>query len=406
MSEISELEEALVKVAAESDLRNYENRLNSDDDEQGACVNSLDQIAVESNTSRKRVYAEVENSDQQVEPSYGYANIVATHYNQLEEKGLEERSKSRIVHLRNFHNWIKSMLINEYLSKIKETKKYDYPIYVHDMCCGKGGDLLKWRKGNISHLICSDIAAVSLEQCKTRYNDMMNRSRRDRGSQKNYTIEYIPADCTRTRLREKYSDPSMKVDLVSCQFSFHYCFESLPQAECMLRNASECLHPGGFFIGTIPDAYDLIARARKCNKNIYGNSLYKVVLDFDHTSKPELFGAKYHFYLDGVVNCPEFLVHFPTFVKLAKKFGLKLIKKEKFYDYYERMKKEGQQLLMNMKSLEAYPPLDPSMLSGTEPDDYLHASKFIEQCQNQNAKIGTLSNSEWEASCKYTVNQL
>lgn len=399
MSEISDLEEELVKAAAESDSRNHLEKLNCEEEDSG----NYNKKFKKNNEEATRIvtYEENNHTEQTNEVDNGYANIVATHYNQLEEKGREERSKSRIVHLRNFHNWIKSMLINEYLSKIKESKRYNAPLCVHDMCCGKGGDLLKWRKGNITHLICSDIAAVSLEQCKARYNDMVNRSRRDRGSQKIYTIEYIAADCTRTRLREKYSDPSMKLDLVSCQFSFHYCFESLPQAECMLRNASECLRPGGFFIGTIPDAYDLMARAQKTESDIYGNSVYKVVLDFDHNSKPDLFGAKYNFYLDGVVNCPEFLVHFPTLEKLAKKFGLKLVRKEKFYDYYERMKKEGQQLLLNMRSLEAYPPTDNSFLSGTEPDDYLHASKFIEERENKNMKIGTLSKSEWEASCKY-----
>jgi mRNA (guanine-N7-)-methyltransferase len=50
----------------------------------------------------------------------------------------------------------------------------------------------------------------------------------------------------------------MELDLVSCQFSFHYCFESLPQAENMVRNAAECLRPGGYFIGTIPDAYEIV----------------------------------------------------------------------------------------------------------------------------------------------------
>lgn len=63
---------------------------------------------------------------------------------------------------------------------------------------------------------------------------------------------------SQVRLRERYKDPSMELDLVSCQFSFHYCFESLPQAENMVRNAAECLRPGGYFIGTIPDAYEIM----------------------------------------------------------------------------------------------------------------------------------------------------
>lgn len=60
------------------------------------------------------------------------------------------------------------------------------------------------------------------------------------------------------RLRGKYKDPSIQFDLVSCQFALHYSFETLQQAECMMKNISECLKPGGYFIGTIPDAYDLV----------------------------------------------------------------------------------------------------------------------------------------------------
>lgn len=62
----------------------------------------------------------------------------------------------------------------------------------------------------------------------------------------------------KVRLKEKFQNPDLVLDLVSCQFAFHYSFESLPQAECMLRNAAECLRPGGFFIGTIPDANDIV----------------------------------------------------------------------------------------------------------------------------------------------------
>lgn len=167
----------------------------------------------------------------------------------------------------------------------------------------------------------------------------------------------------------------------------------------MLRNASECLQAGGYFIGTIPDANDLVSRARKNKSNSFGNDVYQVVFDCD-LNKPPLFGAKYNFYLDGVVDCPEFLVHFPTFVKLAKKFGLKLVLKEKFYDFFNRMRIEGAKLLTNMGSLETYPPMHTTNLVGTSKGDYQHADEFLSQ-QRDNIKIGTLSKSEWEASCKY-----
>lgn len=406
MSEISDLEQVLLIAAAESDSRSYENQnqIDEDQDESKESENQKIEYQVnyneETNRKRKREREDLHNSKA---AKSNYASIIASHYNQLEEKGLDERSKSRIFHLRNFHNWIKSMLINEYLTKIKDGKKHNAPIRVHDMCCGKGGDLLKWKKGGITHLICSDIASVSLEQCKARYNDMKNRASRERGGANIYSIEYITGDCSRIRLREKFSDPSLKVDLVSCQFSFHYSFENLPRAECMLRNAAECLLPGGYFIGTIPDAYDLIARARRCGNNTYGNSVYQITLDFDW-QKPPLFGAKYNFSLEGVVNCPEFLVHFPTLIKVAKKFGLKLIKKEKFLEFFERMKDEGRQLLYNMKSLEAYPPFDSTAPVGTDNDDYSHADDFVKNTGRNDGQIGTLSKSEWEASCKFYFN--
>ncbi len=41
--------------------------------------------------------------------------------------------------------------------------------------CGKGGDLLKWMKAGVDHVVCADIAETSVEQARARYNDMRNR---------------------------------------------------------------------------------------------------------------------------------------------------------------------------------------------------------------------------------------
>lgn len=60
------------------------------------------------------------------------------------------------------------------------------------------------------------------------------------------------------RLRDLYTDRDIAFDLTSCQFSFHYSFESRAQAETMLQNACENLKPGGYFIGTLPNAFELM----------------------------------------------------------------------------------------------------------------------------------------------------
>lgn len=49
----------------------------------------------------------------QPEDDSGIATIVANHYNSINNKDISERAKSRIYHMRNFNNWIKSIIIRK-----------------------------------------------------------------------------------------------------------------------------------------------------------------------------------------------------------------------------------------------------------------------------------------------------
>ncbi|KOC62706.1 mRNA cap guanine-N7 methyltransferase, partial [Habropoda laboriosa] len=331
----------------------------------------------------------------------GNAVLVVKHYNSiLNEDGC--RNKSRIFYMRNFNNWIKSMLIDTYLISIKG--KYVRPINALDMCCGKGGDLFKWKQGCITHLICTDLADVSVKHCQDRYEDIRNKNIRE-NKYPLFTAEFITADCTKEQLRKKFKDPSISLDIVSCQFAFHYCFESLQQAECMMKNASECLKQEGYFIGTIPNAYELVyvcilIAIKHMNGNSFGNDIYNVEFFCDKTNPP-LFGAKYHFQLEGVVNCPEFLVYFPVFKKLASKFGLELVMFERFDKFYEDNEVRGRDLLHKIGAFECYPPRNGVSLDKSE-KDYEHAKKHKEGRQSS-SDIGTLSQSEWEVASLYSV---
>ena len=62
---------------------------------------------------------------------------------------LSYSSQSPIFNMRNFNNWVKSILIRSHLSQLSNGAT------VLDLCCGKGGDMLKWKEGGIHYLICA-----------------------------------------------------------------------------------------------------------------------------------------------------------------------------------------------------------------------------------------------------------
>ncbi|XP_060680496.1 mRNA cap guanine-N7 methyltransferase [Hemiscyllium ocellatum] len=327
----------------------------------------------------------------------GYCSKVAAHYNELQECGLAARNQSRIFYLRNFNNWIKSVLIGEYLDKVKQRNRHN--ITVLDLGCGKGGDLLKWKKGQISKLVCVDMADISVEQCTKRYIDMKNRCY---SNERLFAADFIRADCTKELLTEKYHDPDIVFDICSCQFVYHYSFETLQQADTMLKNACERLRPGGYFIGTTPNAFELVKRLEASETSSFGNELYSVT--FQKKGEYPLFGCQYDFSLEGVVNVPEFLVYFPLFEEMAKKHKMKLVLKKTFAEFFKEkvQNSEHKMLLKKMKALEQYPSAENKGNPTFNQQDYVHAEDYLKNPQAI-LPLGTLSKSEWEATSIYLV---
>lgn len=298
------------------------------------------------------------------------------------------------------------------LGDIKSNKGYSYAIRVLDIGAGKGGDLKKYEIGRVKELVCCDIAETSVSQCKERYTEMEQRHAR-RNSNHLFKAEFIVADCTRDRIKGKLRRPDQKFDLVSCQFAFHYSFESLDQAECMLRNVAENLLPGGFFIGTTPDANDIMRRVSQAKSHKFGNDVFGVTFSPEMAEKISrgeqlpIFGAKYSFRLDEQVqDCPEFLVHMPALIELAKKYGLDFVRSERFEDYAMDRIDDDLELLGRMNALETYPPSAGSSTAGP-PEDYTEAERQVQMMLSKNRSafpsVGTLSRSEWECASIYLL---
>ncbi|XP_069005983.1 mRNA cap guanine-N7 methyltransferase [Embiotoca jacksoni] len=321
---------------------------------------------------------------------------VATHYNRLQEVGLAARSRSRIFFMRNFNNWLKSVMIGEILETVRGAGPQ--PVSVLDLGCGKGGDLLKWRRGGINHLVCADIAGVSVEQCQSRYEEMKKKSH---FNDRMFEAQFITADCSKEVLSEKLDDPELMFDICSCQFVYHYSFESEQKADMMLRNACERLKPGGFFIGTTPDAFELVKRVEQSSSLSFGNDVFSV--SFESKGFYPVFGCQYHFSLEDVVNVPEFLVYFPLFEHLAKRYNMRLLLKQRFCEFFEeKVKKDHHRsLMMKMTALEPFPCEDEGR-QASDSIEYCHAKEY---CGRAGVKlpVGTLSRSEWEAASIYLV---
>ncbi len=96
-----------------------------------------------------------------------------------------------------------------------------------------------------------DIASISIEQARQRWESQ--RSAR-------FSATFAALDCYTQPLSQAFSLDLLRqpFDVVSMQFCMHYAFETEQKARCMLDNVSRWLRRGGVFIGTIPNAEQLL----------------------------------------------------------------------------------------------------------------------------------------------------
>lgn len=264
--------------------------------------------------------------------------IVRDHYNRLQNMGQARRRESPIIKLRNFNNWVKSILIYKY------SQQGDV---VLDIGCGKGGDLWKWGRSRIQGFIGIDVADVSIQHAQERYD----------GSKKfNFWADLCVGDAFEQRIEDIVSPNAFPVSIVSCQFCLHYSFESETRVRTLLSNVSRALLPGHFFIGTIPNSDVIVKHIRKLgpNERKWSNTIYSVEFENDPPRDGNFnppFGHKYTFFLeDAVGNVPEYVVPFDAFCDLCEEYNLVLDYKKPFLQLFDEEKstRRGMDLTRNI----------------------------------------------------------
>ena len=254
------------------------------------------------------------------------------------------RQISRIIPIRDFNNWTKSVLIKQYLTRSSGKKD----LSVMDMCSGRGGDLKKFSAlGKVKYLACVDVSLESIIEAIMRYNTMVSGPN-NRGL---YVADFIWADVFETVLSKHFipHKKGLRFDMISCQFALHYAFESEKRAKALFQNISDCLSNEGSFIAIFASKEIILSRLEAAGYSwpstdippSIGNGLYSVRFTEPFKTDPHesSYGVKYYFELEEAIdNIPEYFVDFENVRTLCKEFGL-VIKKHfatlsDFYNEY------------------------------------------------------------------------
>lgn len=238
-------------------------------------------------------------------------------------KGEQMASKKEdIVLYRNFNNYVKKLLIVKATEVAFRTAQKDRGFRVLDLASGRGGDQAKWlfvhnfspakpppMHSYLEAYVGVDLSAECVAEAIARYDQSPRPEHL-----KVYDVKQ--GNCFSAEYwQETAQRYALYFDVVSVQFAFHYGATSREVIDVILKGVSAVLRPGGVFIGTIVDAAELNRRAsegRELASRLFSVTFLPPPSDHASLSKapplPLTLGTPYHFYLEGHVDCVEYVL--------------------------------------------------------------------------------------------------
>jgi len=199
----------------------------------------------------------------------------------------------------------------------------------------------------------------------------------------------------------------MKFDICSCQFALHYSFKSEACVRQMLQNATDSIRPGGYFIGTIPNAEMIVKLLRQGEDGTFRNEVCTIeyadkTVDI-RCHQPPLFGAQLNFHLGEVVDCPEYFAYFPLIIKMLEELDMELVYQYPFPEalryYLGTNGDDAKDLMTRMDALET---VDRKDSADKDSKEYGHVSRMFDE-DADTKRLATMSKSEWEVVSMYLV---
>ncbi|KAL4483649.1 hypothetical protein ABPG72_006715 [Tetrahymena utriculariae] len=307
---------------------------------------------------------------------------VQSGYEKKEALTVLTRSVLETAELRNFHNWIKSVIIKKYSDEMKQIikKKEDLrteagQLFVMEIACGQGGDLKKWLHADIGLYVGVDISFNSLKEASRRTKDIMEKLPPN-WNYKKFKYGFYQKDGSASSEefwkhihdKEKDQDKSKRFffDVVSCQMAMHYMFGSEQHARNFFSNATKRLNDQGYLLVTCSDSNAIVKKMRSRgqfdsnnNKYVFGNKYFSMAFENLNFPVGKPYGLKYEFYLQDAVGekdeatgqikyTPEYLVELNNLNKLAMEYSLVVKENVNFIEFYKNYRNKFGYLFKSM----------------------------------------------------------
>lgn len=270
--------------------------------------------------------------------------------------------------LRDFHNhYVKRKLITGVAKYLNEQMKIADPLLL-DYSVGQGGDMSKWRDGQIRFVLGIDLSRHNLvnpqrgacirylshrrdfEHSKMRAlfvhgNSGLNIRSKGKAFYDTLSKELVQSvfgDGPNMNRKQSCFEHGIARDgfhISSCMFSLHYFFQNNTLLHNFLRNLSECTRVHGYFIGACFDGekvFQMLSK-KKENESIMlqkdEKKMFEIIKGYPSSIQTfpegkESVGMPIHVYQETInATFVEYLVNFEYFIQLMENYGFVLVEK-------------------------------------------------------------------------------
>ncbi|KAL5709648.1 mRNA (guanine-N(7))-methyltransferase [Ranunculus cassubicifolius] len=223
---------------------------------------------------------------------------------------------------------------------------------VCDLYCGGGVDIDKWDEAQIGHYIGIDVPTSGIIEAREKWES----------ERKPYTAYFGEFDPCLENLGSLLEDKGIPADVVCCLQHLQLCFQNEERARSFLHNVSDMLRPGGYFFGITPDSSTIWAKYQKnveashnraggIKPNLVPNCIrsesYMITFEVEEEKFP-LFGKKYLLkFTNALAPETHCLVHFPSFIRLAREAGLEFVELQNLTEFYDDNRAQFASMLSN-----------------------------------------------------------